>query len=99
MVKWLRFKYCKLSITLQLNVFFFLYVLGKVPQTFEFAKYFDDNMVLQRAPYQAIVWGFGPATNTNITIHMVLKDEKGKIKFESSTGTQKSGNFMLIICH
>jgi hypothetical protein len=35
-----------------------------------FANYYQDHMVLRRAPYRAIVWGYGDIFNTPIASTM-----------------------------
>jgi len=35
-----------------------------------FANYFQDHMVLQRAPQRAIVWGYADSSNASITLRM-----------------------------
>lgn len=40
---------------------------------FAFASYFGDNMVLQRAPQRAIIWGYGPLTNENATLLLTIE--------------------------
>jgi len=37
---------------------------------FRFANYYQDHMVLQRAPQRAIVWGYADTANTLITLTM-----------------------------
>ncbi len=40
---------------------------------FRFANYYQDHMVLQRAPQQAIVWGYADSLNTLISL--TINDE------------------------
>jgi sialate O-acetylesterase len=50
------------------NLFSFI-VDGK----FRFANYYQNHMVLQRAPQKAIVWGYGDGQNVSITLKMSKK--------------------------
>jgi sialate O-acetylesterase len=54
------------------SVHLFLLVLcfTSVDGVFRFANYYQDHMVLQRAPQQAIVWGYVDTFNTLITLTM-----------------------------
>jgi sialate O-acetylesterase len=45
-------------------------VLISVDGTFRFANYYQNHMVLQRAPQRAIVWGFTDTFNTPTTLTM-----------------------------
>jgi sialate O-acetylesterase len=39
-------------------------------EPFRLARYYGDNMVLQRAPHNAIIWGFASQTNATITLRV-----------------------------
>ena len=42
---------------------------------FQFASYFGDNMVLQRAPQRAVIWGYGSASTENSTVTVTIKGQ------------------------
>lgn len=48
-------------------------ISAKPAYQFQFANYFGSHMVLQRAPSQAVVWGYGPLTKENHTISLVIE--------------------------
>ena len=35
--------------------------------------YYNDHMVLQRSPYRATVWGFGPVLNDNSSVRLSVQ--------------------------
>ena len=41
---------------------------------FRLARYYQNNMVLQRAPHNAIVWGYANASNATITLGLRGKE-------------------------
>ena len=48
------------------NILYIFLVHGAL----RFANYYQDHMVLQRAPQRSIVWGYADTTNTPITLTM-----------------------------
>lgn len=44
---------------------------------FAFAGYYGDNMVLQRAPHKAVVWGYAPVLLENTTVLVILQGNGG----------------------
>jgi len=39
---------------------------------FDFAHYYGDHMVLQRAPSRAVVWGYGPLIGVNTSVSVTV---------------------------
>lgn len=49
---------------------------GQGAGKFAFASYYNDHMVLQRAPFQAVVWGFYPDVGTRIILKVYSLNSK-----------------------
>ena len=56
------------SVLLFVTIFLALTGYGESALTFRFANIFGDNMVLQKSPQRATVWGFGEAGQDVILI-------------------------------
>ncbi|CAD5111204.1 DgyrCDS536 [Dimorphilus gyrociliatus] len=56
------------------------------------AVLFQDNMVLQREPQRARIWGYGPSSPKNQSIFVQLKNKTGHIVQSQTTQTVKTGN-------
>ena len=54
--------------------YFYIFLLALylvlVDGTFRFANYYQDHMVLQRAPQSAVVWGYADTFNTPVTLEL-----------------------------
>ncbi|UJR37757.1 hypothetical protein I4U23_030450 [Adineta vaga] len=60
------------------------YLTMVVDGTLRFANYYQDHMVLQRAPQQAIVWGYGDTFNVPILLTMNNKQYRTRSSSISS---------------
>ena len=50
-----------------------MFIAGKEPYEFQFGSLYGDQMVLQRAPGAAVVWGHGPISSENATVWVTLQ--------------------------
>ncbi|KAK2176658.1 hypothetical protein NP493_649g01057 [Ridgeia piscesae] len=50
----------------------------------QFASYYSDHMVLQRAPSRAVLWGYSSITDDNITITLQLKADSVNTVYKTS---------------
>jgi hypothetical protein len=41
---------------------------------FRLAGYYQDNMVLQREPYNAIIWGYASSSDATVTINLLGRE-------------------------
>ena len=57
---------------------------------FRFANYYQDHMVLQRAPQRATVWGYIDTANTSITLTMAGKVYETRSSLSYSDATNQS---------
>lgn len=63
-------------------------------KTFRLAVLFQDNMVLQREPENAKIWGYGPSSPKNTTVFLELKNETGhKIQNLKTYTSENNGAF------
>ena len=69
----LKLRRLMLYIRIDILNLYFPSVSAKAALQFQFAKYYASHMVLQRAPHQAVVWGYGPLTPENRTITLILE--------------------------
>ncbi len=50
--------------------------------SFRFGSYYTDHMVLQRAPQQAVVWGYARRVDGHVTIQLDGKTAEIAVAFE-----------------
>ena len=67
---------------LRLNLIFWIfYSLAEANVVFRFAKNYGSNMVLQGAPLQAVLWGFGEeGQEVKVNISHINQILKGKVE-------------------
>jgi len=68
-----------------LLTFALVFIVFYVDDVFSFASYYQDNMVLQREPHKAVVWGYGTlgatvifALEEDVRITSVISGPTGK---------------------
>ena len=68
---------------------------------FHFARYYDDHMVLQRAPGRAVIWGYGPVINDNTSVMVTIDNNSTRrvtyyttVKY---TGLKRLTAFLLVV--
>ena len=61
---------------IKLLILQFVFHLVKTNDEFRFANQYGDHMVLQRAPFRSILWGYGVA---GATVHIRLLNEERNI--------------------
>ncbi|KAG5836824.1 hypothetical protein ANANG_G00232720 [Anguilla anguilla] len=78
----------------QLNVFSLLcavYVLSAVRADLRFASYYGSHMVLQKAPEQAVLWGYG-SNEYKVTVFLV-----GELEFHSQVVDVQNGTWRVTL--
>lgn len=78
-------------------MFLILCLVAETNFEFAFAGYYGDNMVLQRAPHKAVVWGYAPVLLENTTVLVILKSNGGtdEINREYRTTIRNTGEEVL----
>ena len=64
---------------LLLSLFFFVVLCSTEKTVFRFARHYANHMVLQRAPYVPVLWGFGEE-NTPVIVSVAGKEYRSTVK-------------------
>ena len=60
-----------------------MYTLAGTPASYElrFSGYYHDDMVLQRSPHKALVWGYVPQSSVSDKITLTLHGTAGNAEY------------------
>jgi len=57
--------------------------LAELGPELHFATYYSDNMVLQRAPQRAVVWGYGPLITENTSVTLRVEGQGRRLEYNT----------------
>ena len=60
------------ALTIDIDIAIAIDIAVEPVYEFHFARYYDDHMVLQRAPGRAVIWGYGPVINDNTSVMVTI---------------------------